>query len=277
MKIAMWGPKSSGKTTYIAMIYGIGLLSSSKWSVRPKDIASTNFVREKINNIRRGEFPGPTQPSPEPIYYQYEIRVRNETKSKDDDKELMEIVVDFFKGMDLKSQNPTSTSEEVVVSFADVAGEQYVQESLDHDLWNHLANSNGLICLIDPSDDSDFFDITFQLMQNLVMKMEQLQNKLINGYLPHYVAFCFSKIDNPEFSNYINKPKELMELLETRTGINIDKLISPFILPQRLKYFTVSAVGAEANVRSGRIQSPRTVKPVNLLEPLSWLFQSAGL
>ena len=76
MRISMWGPKSAGKTTYIAMVYGTALKSNTQWVIRPNDINSTNFVRDNINRIRSGGFPEPTFLVEEPNMYQYQIRTK---------------------------------------------------------------------------------------------------------------------------------------------------------------------------------------------------------
>lgn len=77
MRISMWGPKSSGKTTYIAMIYGTALKSNVKWVIRPDDIGSTEFVQENINTLRNGSFPLPTSIVQEPNIYHYQIHALN--------------------------------------------------------------------------------------------------------------------------------------------------------------------------------------------------------
>ena len=277
MRIALWGPKSSGKTTYLAMVYGTALKSRTRWIVRPNDISSTDFVRENVNRMRRGEFPLATIPSPgqEPIYYSYEFRPGEDTSSKDEEKDLLESLFDFLKGSDLKRLD-SPKQDRVIVEFADVAGEMYLSESLENPLWEHLATSDGLICLLDPLDAEDHFEITFQLLQYLWLKLKDRPNALIDGKLPHYVAFCFSKIDDPSLIQYLNKPKELVKFLELRMNMNIDKLLIQYVIPDRLKYFTISSVGQAAEAEGMAIQNPREISPINILEPLRWLFQTTG-
>lgn len=274
MRISMWGPRSSGKTTYIAMVYGTALKSNVNWIVKPNDLESTKFVRDNINLIRNGGFPPATMPVAEPNFYHYQIYARSSNRAKDNgnEKEFMESVVDFVRGVSLESP-AKKIPEDIIISLADVAGEQFLTESLDHPLWEHLAASEGLICLLDPADAQDHFDITFQLLQFLWLKLKERPNGLIDGgMLPHYVAFCFSKVDQPEFAKFVNKPRDLVLFLESQINLDIDKLLLQYFLPDRIKYFTISSVGLQAKVDGHLIENPRQILPINVLEPLQWLF-----
>jgi hypothetical protein len=281
MKISMWGPKSSGKTTYIAMVYGTALRSKTRWIIRPHDFESTEFVSENINLIRTGTFPMQTQLMDDPLTYYYQFRPgtaedRNENPIEDRDK--FEEIVDYFRGFGVSSQHPEEKSEshKVIVEFADVAGEQYLNEPLEHKLWEHLATSDGLVCLLDPADSDDHFKIIFKLLQYLWLKLKERPDGLIDGKLPHYIAFCFSKIDQAGFAQYINKPQELIEFLENRINMNVDKMLLQYFIKKRIRYFTISAIGTEAGVEGERINHPERIAPINILKPLQWLFNISG-
>lgn len=270
--IALWGPKASGKDTYMSMLYATALKSNVKWVVRPNDILSTNFVRDSINFIRNGEFPPATLPESEPLFYNYQIeRINSATLSKSsNEKEFLESLVDFVRG-DTKVSSDKSVTKNIVISMADVAGEQFLTESLEHPLWENLAGSDGLICMLDPAEAENHFNITLQLLQYLWLKLKDRPNGLVKGRLPHYVAFCFSKIDQPEFSKFINKPRDLVLYLETQMNLDIDKLLIQYFIPDRIKYFTISSIGLQAKVDGSLIENPKDISPINILEPLQWL------
>jgi len=281
MRISMWGPKGSGKTTYIAMIYGTALKSNVKWVIRPNDLNSTQFVQENINAIRNGEFPTPTTYVQEPNIYKYQIHALNPAALSENEngneKEFLESVVDFVRNVKLDQSSKKNASEEVVVSLADVAGEQFLTESLDHPLWEHLATSDGLVCLLDPAEAESHFDVTFRLLQFLWLKLKDRPNFLVNNnYLPHYVAFCFSKIDQSDFIGFVNKPRDLVLHLEKQNNLDIDKLLLQYFLPDRIKYFTISSIGMQAHVSGHTIENPKDIAPINILEPLRWLFLKSG-
>ena len=163
----------------------------------------------------------------------------------------------------------------MVVSFADVAGELYEEESLTSQLWDHLADSDGILCLLDPNENgADYFRMVFSLMQNLFLKQKELAGGLVNGRIPHYIAFCFSKIDHPDFHPLTNQHEKIIEFLATQTGINLDNLLSPYVLPERLEYFTISSLGTSAEIVDGQILAPQSISPINILQPLSWFFQN---
>jgi GTPase SAR1 family protein len=274
-RISLWGPKGAGKTTYIAMIYGTALKSNIKWIIRPNDIASTQFVQENINIIRSGVFPTPTAYVQEPNIYRYHIHALNSAvlSENGNEKEFLESVVDFVRNVKSNQLSKKDTSKDIVISLADVAGEQFFNESLDHALWEYLATSDGLICLLDPSEAENHFDITFRLLQFLWLKLKNHPNMLVDGRLPHYVAFCFSKIDQPDFVKFLNKPHDLILYLESQMGLDIEKLLLQYFLPDRITYFTISSIGLQTKIDGPLIENPKDISPINILEPLQWLFR----
>ncbi|MCL4273067.1 MAG: AAA family ATPase [Anaerolineales bacterium] len=268
-RISLWGPRASGKTTYITMLYGLSIRSDSQWIVKPNDIETTNFVRDNINILQQGGFPQATAPVAEPHIYNFEL-VDMDEPGVEAKMSYLKTITDFFSSKQSKeSHQPKS----ITVSLADVAGEQFLTEPLGHPLWDRLMTSNGLICLLDPAEAEDHFNITFQSLQYLWLRSKDYPDFLANGgRLPHYVAFCFSKIDRPEFTKFINKPRELILYLERQNNLDIEKLLSQYFLPDRIKYFTISSIGIQAKVDGYLIEHPKDISPINILEPLQWLF-----
>jgi MinD-like ATPase involved in chromosome partitioning or flagellar assembly len=271
--ISILGPKASGKTTYLAMLYGSALKSNVNWVVRPNDVQSTNFVRNNINLLRSGNFPQPTKPDQEPHFYNFRIHTVKPVGLSGDEnqKEFLESIFDFVRGVSSQDASKKDNPEEIVVSLADVAGEEFLTISLDHPLWEHLATRDGLLCLLDPATAEDHLNVTFQLLQFLWLKLKDRPNALINGRLPHYVAFCFSKMDQPAFARFVNRPRDLVLFLETKLNLDVDKLLLQFFLPDRIKYFTISSLGLQAKVSGLEIENPKDISPINILEPLRWL------
>ena len=278
MKVALWGPRSAGKTTYIAMVYGASILSDDyRWIIRPTEVASMAFVEENFDKIRNGEFPQPTTVF-EPTLYRYLFmpgiaKPKQKFGNREEDP-IMRFHKWLLASNDDVAAEHSSARRQIVTEFADVSGEAYLEQDSDSVLWSHLASCDGLICLLDPSDANDHFKITFRLLQYLWLKLQKENpQRLVNGMLPHYIAFCFSKMDLPEFREDINNPEHVLQRIQSRDALNIDKLLRQFVLPSRLKYFTISAIGTEAGFEDGRIQNPRELKPINVLEPLHWLFK----
>jgi hypothetical protein len=278
MKVSMWGPTSSGKTTYIAMVYGSVLMTDkSPWLIRPNDFPAREFVRENYSLLRKGIFP-PQTSLMEPVYYNYLFRQcdeesEEEFKPKSGWAGRLSDILSFSPIEEL--DDPYNLQDGILVQFADVAGEAYNSVRLDDPLWDNLASSNALICLIDPNDASDHFDIALNLLSNLDFKM---RDGRMGGdtWLPQYVAFCFSQCDTEAFRHFINDPKSIVQHLQQTQNLNIDRLLRQYVNKERLKYFTVSAIGTEVSVNGGTIQNPHLIKPINVLEPLKWLFRVAG-
>lgn len=268
MKITIWGPKSSGKTTYLTMVYGIALKSQIKWIIGPGDEASVSFIKEQINHIRVGKFPSPTI---DKATYIYEITPGNRTHTGSDEKDLIEKIFDFLQGADLTKTDQEETGT-LTINFVDMPGEDYLMKPLTDPLWDDLAESDGIICLINPADTENSFDYLFQLLYYLKIKVKE-SRKLIHNKLPQYVALCLSQIDQPEFREFIDKPKEIIERLENEDMFSIEKMLLQSISPDRLKIITISSVGIECGVNNGIIENPGKIDPINVLLPLKWFFQ----
>ena len=288
LRIPLWGPRSSGKTTYLTMVYGASLLSDIKWTIRPNSIESMEFVRSNLNSIMQGRFPSATVPYPEIPYYSFEFWPGTPSKKDNSFANALAKLLSFLREDKLLNHNQgkyvnteNHQNHSVVIDFADIAGEQYLNEPLDHPLWEHLASGDGLICLLDPNDMNDHFEITLNLLQFLWLKLKSRSHLLIDGKLPHYIAFCFSKIDQYRYFQYNDNPEALLELMETTTGINIHRMLQQYFLPERLKYFALSSIGRvevrEDDFDGGKIIDPRSIAPINVLEPLRWLFTITGV
>lgn len=271
MKITFWGPKSSGKTTYLAMVYGIALKSAINWIIAPGDEASTIFIKDQINLIRKGNFPIPSQ---DQATYIYEITPGYNLPTEKEAPDLIEVLRDFLSGADIKKGDVEDFSP-LTINFVDVPGEFYLSKPLEDPLWEDLENSDGLICLINPADTEKSFEYLFQLLHFLKIKCKE-SGRLIHNKLPHYIALCFSQIDQPQFREYINKPKEIVKLLEEKDMFSIEKILLQSIHLDRLKIITVSSVGTECGASDGTIANPGKINPINVLQPLKWFFEKMG-
>ena len=167
----------------------------------------------------------------------------------------------------------------IAVSFADVAGERYLLEKSDSQLWNHLAGCHGLICLIDPEDCVDQFQATNRLGALLKQKIKnEKPDALIKGkrYLPHYLSLCFSKMDRPEWKRFSENqspdPNELISYLEDESGFNIRKILETDFSPDRITFYYISSVGLNSSSDNGGTAKNKKIKPYNIFEPLNeWI------
>jgi hypothetical protein len=65
---------------------------------------------------------------------------------------------------------------------------------------DHLASAQGLIYLFDPVAEWEDHNSAEYLNRTIVALSRRMlqQNRLVNGYLPHYVSVCVTKFDHPK-------------------------------------------------------------------------------
>jgi hypothetical protein len=287
LQIGVWGPQGAGKTTYVVMVWGTCLVSGAQWRARPNDPKTSRFVIKHLAALRKtGEFPPPTPPNDDPVYRSYYFAPRpQETEDGQDDiveqvRSPFESFADWIYASDVTVPANTDSHTSLNVSFTDVAGERYKSDPIDSDLWNHIWKCKGLLCLLDPEQADSHFDVTLNLVQNLWLKSNSSSDNLVHDMLPHYVALCFSKIDRPGWYEYRDRPEALVDELEDRIGVNLLALLDGYFLPDRIKVFTLSSIGVDEQGQSlnpnqeGRVLAPNKIRPINLISPLRWLFES---
>lgn len=286
-RIGLWGPHSAGKTVYMVSLYLASRMSgeeNDKWKISLEDVddQSRALFDGLADNLRKGIFPPPNPPEKgEPDLYNFVFYPNTKDKttnvkiSRDTEDKLSTYWKKFAK---FATEEPGSSSEEnkfpgISVSFADVAGERYLLEKSDSQLWDHLAGCHGLICLIDPEDCYDQFQATNRLGAILHQKIKKENpDALINNkrYLPHYISLCFSKMDRPEWKEYLSKkapdPDGLITRLEEESGFNIRKILEVDFSPDRITYNYISSVGEVYNEGE---DTKKRIKPQNIFQPLN--------
>ena len=265
-KIALWGPHDSGKTTFQAMLFGMALKSDSDWTFRPYDEESVATSINSLKMLMKGNFPASTKRGGVHVY-RYVFSPRDKDSIINDDSRF-ERFAGFFEQT---NENTDTLKYQAVIEYADISGESYLIEPLENSVWEYLSTSDAIICLLDPTQAEEHILVAFNFLQNLWLKQKH-SSSLINGQLPQYFAFCFTKMDNPDVINYLDKPKELISYLDSKINIDIDKLVLQYILPNRIKYFTVSAIGLNASKDTPSTFEPQKINPINIFEPLKWLF-----
>jgi len=258
MKIAMWGPSGAGKTTYLTRLCTMAMSKSSKWTITTADEDSKNFKSINVGRmIEEGLFPPPNQVDADAKFYQFNFVP----------KKVEGGIIDWIIG--------TNEAPVITIGLADVAGERYLNDPLDSPLWQQLADSDGLICLIDPANRRNW-SITDNLLESLQLKLKDT-NRLVKNKLPHYVAFCFSKIDQPEFIQYSGgreeDKEELIKKLAFNPDLNLHRMLAQHVLPERLEYFFISSIGTECKPigGGGEFSNPEKLSQINLLKPFTWL------
>jgi hypothetical protein len=293
VRIVLWGPPASGKTTFLAALVTAVLQSDQELTIVPENEASRSWLASNLGRLDTDRrFPDATY---EPSEVSWIIQ---RTSGQPARRWL--------------GQRTTRTPLSMRLSVLDVPGDLYAWERAPHPELDPLASSHGLIYTFDPVRESRHGD-TYAHFRRVLHDLTARQfegGRLIEGRLPHHLAVCVTKFDNPETFNFARRAgfvryakagepmqpevadedAEMLfrEFCHSLKGGDADLMYSSIgknFLPERVRYFFTSAVGFYAD-RSGRIwpddfanvlSDPGNAKirgklnPVNVVEPVLWL------
>ncbi|TAH48066.1 MAG: hypothetical protein EYC68_22190 [Chloroflexota bacterium] len=302
-KIAMWGPRTSGKTTYVTAVYNTTSDDDPghQWDIQLDDLESMNTIMEMSDNMRSwGEFPPLTDPASNPINYNFLFLPSEKAVSKESSTSFLERMSKWIGEVPSDMKSGEIGKVGLRVTFTDVAGERYTSDlERNQEVWSRLVEADGLICLLDPASPLDHFSATDKLLNRLKYKLTQsAPERLVQERIPHYIAFCFSKIDNEQFYQFQDSPEQVIDLLKKTSGQNVRRKLENYAIASRIRFFCISSVGVDENkkTRVGKILklnhetgepiidgdgksieitgviAPHEIKAIHILDPLEWLF-----
>lgn len=313
-KIGIWGPRTSGKTTYVAALYNT--ISDDtvdhKWYIQLDDELSIQTIPDMVTTLKNcGKFPDRTDPVTDPIPYNFlflPAEKNNRTPLDQSTNSSGSISGRISKW--LKEAQPILPDSDGVdaglrVTFTDVAGERYTGDlQKNESVWASLIEADGLICFLDPASPRDHFSATDKLLTTLKLKLKQTAPQRIkNEKIPHLIAFCFSKIDRSEYFEYADAPEQLIKNLKKSSGQNVKSMLENYALPDRVRFFCVSSIGVDEAKKSrvemipevdcetgdpvtdetGKqksilgIRNPNEIESIHVLDPLVWLFAQSTI
>ena len=86
-------------------------------------------------------------------------------------------------------------------------------------------------------------------------------------------------MDRKDYYPFIEQPDKLLRTIANSTGTHLDKLIGQYVSSERIEYFGISAIGVDEETQeslvdegTNTIRNPEKIRPINILEPLGWLF-----
>lgn len=296
--ITLWGAPSSGKTAFISALHGAVTKAASEWRLVAVDGAAVTTLDKMSEEFMEGRrFPQATQ------------------------------ALDEFRMVLIGDERPRRLhrpgswsvrrrqAPRVNLHVLDPPGEAFNRSNSQYStfrkqLGEQLERSQGLVYLYDPIQDykqGDAYRYFFSSLTELAQRVLGGDGAR-KGRLPHHVAVCITKFDDPrvletaerqEYLTYDDngfprvEPDEARELFETlcansRHG-NADmvlKSLDSFFIRGRVRFFATSAVGFYAKhghfdrgdyqnvVDQVGGQTPRIrgrVHPVNVWEPVEWL------
>jgi len=306
-RIGLWGATQSGKTTFLAAL-GLATLRAGGWQVfGASDNGKLNadsqiFLETNTAALIRGQFPTATAAN---LPYHWTLRgdlggppirkirrkLEGDLNKVAFDLEVIDVPGRLFAGGDSPEDSPLNDAD-----WPEVLA--------------HFAACDGLVYLHDPLNEENFHYV-HGLLGRLAGALEPQGRLIDHRRLPHYLAVCVTKFDDPEVferawevtggkielsrtpphSPLPKDPKAYFELIADRMVVNA---LRDFFDHRRVGYFATSAIGFQAtdgmidlggikdytNVRhiDGRPEIlSKEIHPLNVLEPLIWLERQSRL
>ncbi|KJE21657.1 hypothetical protein FF36_03991 [Frankia torreyi] len=294
-RIGLWGAPQSGKTTFLAAL-NIAAISQPttpggpSWIVIGGDDDAGAFLSENTDLLQsRHVFPSAT-PGLTALSWRFIGPARGGRRA----------------GRPLR-RGPRPENTVFAVELLDAPDEWEL-------LLDHLSRCDGLVYLFDPvreernSDAYEFFQRTLEQVTRRCFEA----NRLRGGKLPHFLAVCVTKFDEPAVFRQAfrtgvvltgDEPERIPRVPDNLAKTFFDRLcdeghegsarlvrgsINTFFHPDRISYFVSSSVGFHigpsgyfrahdfANVvkTSGEARIRGAIRPINVLEPFLWLEES---
>ncbi|BBH69915.1 hypothetical protein ACTI_66000 [Actinoplanes sp. OR16] len=195
IRFGLCGAAGGGKTTFLASLHiAVGDANQrpgERWTMTAADEASLNFMVDREQDlIVKRTFPVPTSAGT-PLHWRIDGTLPPEPGRR---------------GLLRRSQVPTPVSFSIDVE--DQPGAVFLLDSsavfqMSEKSLDRLANAQALMFLFDPmleigraqAENSNWLYFN-KLIQTLKMRLWH-QNRLVDGRLPHHVAVCVTKFDNP--------------------------------------------------------------------------------
>jgi hypothetical protein len=315
--MGLWGPPQSGKTTFLAAlkIAATEWRGSGHWIMNGVDDDSSEFLIESTDLLsRESTFPSATVAS-RPLAFRF-----NGTESVVDpanarrpaqlqrvafDLEVLDVPGDRFDvRRPVRADAKIDDDEDVPVPDT--------RADADEQLIGHLADCKGIVFLFDPVRNARKGD-AFQYFHRVIEKLSRtIYNQLPyqDPRLPHHVAVCVTKFDDPEvyqlarrFGLTMNSEYHygqpyvpdiygyefFRRLCAMDGGANLlHSALGQYFHPERIRVFITSAVGFyigpsqrfrpydHDNVYrdDGKDRIKGDPHPINVLEPIVWLQSS---
>jgi FAD/FMN-containing dehydrogenase len=294
--ITLWGATATGKTSFLAALYGALIDQKTGWRLRGEDEASADqLVSFTDTLVDQHTFPLATEKVQE---YHWSL-------------------VGRVPSTEWRWYGPRRRREDVVVplNVVDAAGEvlsasKSTRRTVTKQFVTSLANSTGIVFCFDPIREhkyGDAFEHTFGVLAQLDTRLKP------KGRLPHFVAVCITKFDEPRMLDAaqrmgvidydIDAPyfPRVMEgeareffsrvcaVSKTRTAHRVLPILEETFDPDKIRYFVTSSIGFYVDPLTGMF-NPRDyqqhipgptdrhpgrirgdVRPINVVEPIIWL------
>ncbi|GAB2464861.1 SAV_2336 N-terminal domain-related protein [Streptomyces incanus] len=286
--IAVLGAAHSGKTTFLAAA-GLAAAGASpelgRWNVVAESERAEHFLVEQTNSLAVAcRFPQATMGRSS---FSYVFRAEL-TRGRRPER------IDF------------------VLDFCDAGGGEYKWENYGSNpvLDAYLGRAGHLVILVDPTRNRPQAEFLAPHLERLLQEYHE-QRRLVRGRLPHRVAFCVTKFDEPSVfqkarrGNWVGQnaqgdpcvpaadAEDYIGWLADDSGYvaRARALTKTYFLPDHVLWYAVSAIGFHRSPggvlnlddcsnrthdENGRPVLRGSARPVNVLEPLIDLGRAPG-
>ena len=193
VKIGLWGPPGSGKTTYLAALRLAAASadrSLGQWGVFPLDQQSRTAMVDFADALNQGRFPDAT-----PVGTTTELRwlfIGDITNSRFARRR-------FLRRRPLESRFELHLIDVSGEAFGYYPGDEVAPPAVVDAALDHLFHARGLIYLFDPITERDSRNTLSYVNRTLAELKERFaQYGYRNSYLPHHVSICITKFDHPD-------------------------------------------------------------------------------
>lgn len=297
--VAMMGPTESGKSTFLCALKKALLEQDEDWVLFTRDPESQRRLDEmSAALISEGGFPLGSKNVNTVRWILGGPVVRTERKGR------------------FGTESTITDRVEITLRLTDSPGELGRSDQIGltkrNELIQQLAGSRGIIYMFDPIREFTHGD-SFQQLDSLLGELMGVvsQESDFDGKLPHHLAVCVTKLDDPRVFKTAQDLKMLVPddnkwgfprvheadaqelfhalgvISKSGNGDAVPRLLERFFFPERIRYYVTSAVGFMVNKRTRRFDPRDTenvyrtasgkplvrgpVHPINVVEPVLWI------
>lgn len=322
MRLGIWGPPSSGKSTFLAALKIATFRSRlpGNWIMNGADPESVRFLQDSLELLTERRIFPPMTDDHKPMLFRFTgeqtVRVGRFPRSSETiQRDAFELDVLDVPG---RIFAPLSAEERASEDYSDIELPDVVLDSPrgtggdNEQLINHLQMCHGIVYLFDPQRDAragDAFKYFHSVLEELAARV--MQSAHPGSRLPHWMAVCITKFDQPYVYEMARKggltifdgeppycprvddwaASEFFTRLSENDSANTDLVagaLEKYFFQDRVRYFVSSSVGFyTANGRfrmndysnidpssPGGDRIRGKIHPINVLEPLIWLHHS---
>ena len=258
MQIGMWGPAGSGKSTYLTMLQ---FADRDGWKFRPKGAETHEIYLEYTDCLRdKLEFvPANVKGNVHLLQFDFEYEGN------------------LFERMVPKRIPITRKQKVYHVVIPESAGEHYENpREAPSTLITTMQQSQAVIWLIDPFQLNHPESGRKSYKRMIQEWLYILYGEQPSGKLDKYFAFCLTKMDHPDYVEFIDEPESYC--LE-RLGEDIILYLKDFCDTAKIEFFSTSSAGFDEDTGASTVdpENPSKLKypanPYRLFEPFRWLFK----